>query len=418
MTLDESVQDTTDAPLCIALLTHSINPRGGVVHCLELADALVALGHAVTVHAPARTNAKLFRIPHCEVRLIPDDAPSGDLSALVQHRIDSFVRWFEQPGHGDFDIFHAHDGIGANALLALQAAGRINGYVRTVHHLQDTYGDALLDAYEERSIHGAGCLLSVSPTWQEKLATRFHRQVEVVGNGVDLERFRPETVSADFALKRRLGLGPGPVFLAVGGIEARKNTIATLQAFIRVRKLVPAAQLLIAGGASLLDHSLYQQQFFAEAAMAGLRIHPVRVGSLIPAAPADIVIAGVLDDEEMPSLYRIANTLVFPSLVEGFGLAIIEAMASDIPTIVAKIAPFTDFLGPDDCLWADPFNPESLAFAMSRSLLPGMRTCLSLRGRSIARKHDWASCAKRHLAAYRTFLSSQPTINFEEHCNA
>lgn len=393
-------------PLRIALLTHSINPRGGVVHCLELADALVALGHAVTVHAPARDGAQLFRSTRCQVRLITDDAPLSDIRALVQRRIELFRRWLERPGHADFDIFHAHDGIGANALLALQKSGRIPGYVRTVHHLEDSYGDELLDTYEERSIRQAGQLLSVSPTWAGKLAVRFGRESQVVGNGVNLERFQPQSRPTDDLLRQRFGLGAGPVFLAVGGIEARKNTVATLRAFIRLRHSMPNAQLLIAGGASLFDHSRYQQQFLGEAATAGLRVRIVATTETPPATGADVVIAGVIEDAEMPALYRLADTLVFPSLVEGFGLAIIEAMASGLPVVVSDMPPFTDFIGHQDCLWADPADPEAIAFAMGRSLLPGLRRQLSARGSAIARRHDWPSCAQKHLDGYRAFLAS------------
>ena len=51
--------------LRIALLTHSVNPRGGVVHTLELASALTAQGHEVTVFAPATNGEVLFRLPPC-----------------------------------------------------------------------------------------------------------------------------------------------------------------------------------------------------------------------------------------------------------------------------------------------------------------------------------------------------------------
>lgn len=405
----------TEKPLRIALLTHSINPRGGVVHCLELADALVALGHAVTVHAPAREGTQLFRSTRCQVRLIPDDVPPQNLRALVQRRIDLFTHCFERPGHADFDIFHAHDGIGANALLALKNSGRIRGYVRTVHHLEDSYGDPLLDSLEERSIRQAGQLLSVSPTWAAKLAARFGREAPVVGNGVDLERFHPDAGPEDDRLRTRLGLGRDPVFLAVGGIEARKNTVATLRAFIRLRGSIPQAQLLIAGGASLLDHSRYQQQFLAEAATAGLQVGMLAAPEQPSARSADVVIAGVIDDAEMPALYRLADTLVFPSLVEGFGLAIIEAMASGLPVVVSDIAPFTDFLGRQDCLWADPADPEAIAYAMGRSLLPGLRRHLSARGSAIARHHDWSSCAQSHLDAYRAFLTATSLYPSQEY---
>ncbi|WP_152971303.1 glycosyltransferase, partial [Rhizobium ecuadorense] len=62
-------------------------------------------------------------------------------------------------------------------------------------------------------------------------------------------------------LRDRLQLGSGPIFLSVGGIEARKNTLGILEAFRQVRAIRPDAQLVIAGGASLLDHGDYQEEF-------------------------------------------------------------------------------------------------------------------------------------------------------------
>jgi len=396
-----------ERPLRVALLTHSINPRGGVVHCLELAEELTALGHAVTVHAPGPAGARFFRETRYATRLIPEQPTTGGLRELVQSRIGRFVDWFAIPGNADFDIFHAHDGIGANALLDLRQRGLIPGYLRTVHHLDTSYGDAVVDALEARSIHGADRLLCVSPTWQRKLRQRFGLAAAIVGNGVDSARFTPTPSAVDTQLRARLGLAQGPnrvpVFLAVGGIEARKNTVATLRAFARLRRTLGAAQLVIAGGASLLDHGAYQRQFDASLAEEGLATGPGEA----------VILAGVLADDKMPALYRLADALVFVSLLEGFGLAIVEAMASGTPVVVSRIAPFTGFLGADDCLWAEPTDPESIANAMCRALMPGARARLAAAGHQVAARHDWPGCARRHLDAYAALLNPATRMEFD-----
>ncbi len=389
--------------LRIALLTHSINPRGGVVHCLELAEALIERGHRVSVHAPAAPGARLFRSTRATVELIPDrGSPGDDLRRRVLSRIEAFRQWFAAPGRRAFDVFHAHDGIGANALLALRDDGLVPAYVRTVHHLEESFGDPLLDQMEARSIRAADLLLAVSPSWADRLAERFGRRAVMVGNGVDVRRFRPAADGVDAALRARLGLGPGPVFVAVGGVEARKNTLGILKGFIRLRAALPTAQLVIAGGASLLDHGPYRRRVEDEAAAAGLPVQ--RPGEAAGVAPA-VVLAGVLADADMPALYRLADALVFASLVEGFGLAIVEAMASGTPALVSRRAPFTDFLGDDDCLWVDPHDPADIALAMGRVLLPGLSSALAERGLGVARRHDWASCAARHEAVYRALAA-------------
>lgn len=404
-------------PLRIALLTHSTNPRGGVVHCLELADALVALGHRVTLHAPAAPGTRLFRSTAAQLCLIPEMPADGDLRERVERRIATFTEWFSQPGHADFDVFHAHDGIGANALYELQARGVLPGYVRTVHHLEDSYGDARLDFLERRSIAGAARLLCVSPSWAARLAERCGRAAEVVGNGVNLRRFGSAAGARDRLLRQRLGLGAGPVFLAVGGIEARKNTVATLRAFARLRATLGNARLVVAGGASLLDHGACRRDFDAVLAREGLAAAalPDDGGPLPPEVP--VILAGVLADADMAPLYRLADALVFPSRVEGFGLAIVEAMACGTPVVVSQIAPFTDFLADGDCLWADPDDPDSIANAMCRALMPGTRERIVARGFQVAARHDWPTCARAHLPAYRAVADlplpvSQPTKEF------
>lgn len=391
-----------DRSLRVALLTHSVNPRGGVVHCLSLGEALMARGHAVTVLAPAAAGSSFFRPTACATRFVPCEGAPTSLRSVVESRIRGFVEWFSQPGHAEFDVFHAHDGIGANALLALRQAGTVSGYLRTVHHLEASFGDARVDAWEARCIDHADRLLTVSPTWQHKLQQRFGRVSTVVGNGVDLRRFNPEPTGVDLRLRRRLGLGSGPVFLMVGGIEARKNTVGGLRAFARLKRGVPEAQLLIVGGASLLDHDRYRHEFEAALGQTGL------------AAGREVILAGVLADEDMPAAYRLADALVFPSLVEGFGLAVIEAMACGVPTLVSGIEPFTDFLDETDCLWVDPHDPESIATAMCRALIPATRQQLIEAGHRVAARHQWSSCAQAHEAAYVDLLKTKtPTTEFQ-----
>lgn len=125
-----------------------------------------------------------------------------------------------------------------------------------------------------------------------------------------------------------------PVYLAVGGVEERKNTVAILEAFLQVRRTSPSARLVVAGGASLVDHSPYASRFLVLAEEAGVA----------PGPDSLVKVLGRVADEDMPRLYRCADTLVFPSLREGFGLAVLEAMACGTPAVVSRIPPFTEYL--------------------------------------------------------------------------
>lgn len=382
------------AALRIALLTHSVNPRGGVIHVLELGRALAALGHGVTIVAPAARGQRLFRESPCELALVPVPPAGASLFDTVQTRIAAMREHVDAAGRrARFDVLHAHDGIGANALADLQERGRIAGYLRTVHHV-DRFADPRVQALEERSIRRASGVLCVSELWRERLQAEHGIAAARVDNGVDLARFAPEPAPRDRQVAERLGLRARPVVLTVGGIEARKNTRALLQAFIALRRRLPQAQLVIAGGASLLDHDAEARRFAEEAAAAGLAI----------GAGCAIVPTGVLADDDMPSLYRLADALAMPSLLEGFGLAALEARACGTPAVVSAAPPFTEHFGAADVHWCDPHSPASIAQALLAAVADRRRERPAL-----CRRFDWHASAQRHAALYREFAG--PTEN-------
>ena len=376
--------------LHIGLLTHSVNPRGGVVHTLELAQALHAQGHAVNVFAPATEGQRLFRDIDCRFEPVPVATSSTDVVDMARRRIDAFVDHLApRLEQTRFDVLHAQDGLGANALATLQQRGLIAGFVRTVHHL-DPFADPQLAAWQTRGVRAACGVLCVSRLWQQRLQDELGVQAHCVNNGVDLARYTGMPDARDVALARRLGLRGGPVFLAVGGIEARKNTRRVLQAFALLKPALPQAQLLIAGGASLLDHADYTQAFNDDLSASGLQ----------EGAGGDVVITGALDDADMPSLFRLADVLVMASIREGFGLVVLEALASGTPVVASRIAPFTEYLGDDTASWADPLDTASIAQAMRHALDPA-RAALLRAPPAVCHRYSWAASAARHVDLYR-----------------
>ncbi len=386
----------------IAVLTHSTNPRGGVVHAIQLAEALHAMGRDVTLVAPALPGRDFPRPPRCPTCLVPARLVEG-VAAMVRTRIGEIAAFLDA---ARYDLFHAQDSISANALADLAEAGRIDGFVRTVHHL-DRFDDPCLDRWQDRGVRAAAALCCVSPHWQDILHARFGRRAVVVGNGVDNRRFSPQPADADDVLRRRLDLPAdgGKVFLALGGIEARKNTLSLLHAFGRLRAtgaIGPDARLVIAGGASLLDHRHYRTAF--DAALAG------------SGAGDAVRLPGVIADPDMPSLYRLADALVCVSHAEGFGLCALEAMASGRPVVLSDIAPFNQHFASDEALWADPHDPDSIARAMRDALDPRHRLRLHEFGRAAARRFDWNAVARNHLPVYAR-MQGRP-VDQEAACNA
>ena len=375
------------------MLAHSTNPRGGVVHAIELADSLTRLGHQAVVHAPDASGKGFFRAPLLPAVAVIASPVAKDVAEMVQIRIADYLRHFEIPENRKFDIFHAQDAISGNALATLKQRGLIRRFARTVHHI-DNFTDHRLSEWQTRSILEADELFVVSELWQKQILSAFGRVSTTVGNGVDTTRFGVAPRAIDQEVRSKYGITGSHVLLAVGGIEERKNSVRILEAFQQVLTIHRDAQLVIAGGASLLDHAAYRKQFAALLAANGMLDRAVRCIGPVP-------------DAEMPSLYRLADGLIFPSVKEGFGLVVLEAMASDTPVVTSRIAPFTEYLHESDVVWCDPFNVGSIANAMAMVLTEPLRSRLAQRGVLVARQYDWSNTAQAHLPGYQRLKELQ-----------
>ncbi|MBD0267919.1 MAG: MSMEG_0565 family glycosyltransferase [Cyanobacteria bacterium Co-bin8] len=374
----------------IALLTYSTKPRGSVIHTLELARALKTLGHRPSILALDKDGQGFGRALSFEAYSVPANPCEGGVDALIRQRIEEFVNYFERHGT-DYDIFHAQDCIGANALALLRQQGRIPHFVRTVHHVEAFASPYLRDC-QDRSIRLPDRCLCVSQFWQEALWADYGIRTERVFNGVDTLRFSPIPDGTEGALAASLGLKGGPTYLTVGGIEPRKNSIRLLQAFAQVLKRLPEAQLVIAGGATLFDYQPYRQTFLETAAELG-----IQPGS-------SLALPGVIADRDLPVLYRLADAFVFPSLKEGWGLVVLEAIATHLPILTANQAPFTEFLTPDQALLVDPESVDAIANAMLQVAQPKVRQRLIDNSRGVCDRFTWIRSAQHHITAYRSLL--------------
>lgn len=410
----------------IALLTYSTKPRGSVIHTLELAEAIHRLGYSVTIFALDK-DGKGFDYPlSCPVELVSAKPASTEIDQLIYQRIQEFVSYLESQS---YDCYHAQDCIAANALLILLKQGKIAHFVRTVHHIEE-YSSPYLQQCQDRSIREASLCLCVSNQVQSELKEHYQITAPRVINGINLNRFSPNGSSlilepfrsfdhsglpsspSPFSQGRRRGTGTlaplsclgrgvggegttnmlhtdnSPIYLTIGGIEPRKNSIRLLQAFHQVRSTFPNARLIIAGGATLFDYQSYREEFFTIAKALNLE--------------QSLILPGVLPDIELPALYRSANAFVFPSIKEGWGLVILEAIASGLPVITSNQAPFTEFLNDRQALLVDPTSVDEIAQAMCSVF----QSADSLRqhSRSILSQYTWETSAQQHIHHYQTLL--------------
>lgn len=384
--------------LRVGLLTHSVRARGGVVHTLELAQALIERGHAVTVMASAEAGEQLFREVDFPVQVLRLPHLSGDLQAQVARRIDTLVQGLPPLlDAGRYDLLHAQDSLSGNALALLrQQRTDWPPWVRTVHHL-DVFQNATLMAWQERAWRAADGVACVSDLWTAHFREVLGHPARRMHNGVNLARYRIAAAPGDGQRLASLGLDPvtGPVCLLVGGVEQRKNSVRLLQAFARLRRSDPAwadGRLVVVGGASMLDHSAAQRAWAQALGEHGLG----------ESAGQPVLRTGTVPDECMPALMRRAAVVAMPSLMEGFGLAALEALACGTPVLVSRRAPFTEhFADAPGVAWCDPEDIGSIAAGLQTAArMPRLSDTPA-----VCLQHSWARSAALHETWYAERLA-------------
>jgi glycosyltransferase-like protein len=378
----------------VAMLTYSVKPRGGVVHALEVAEALARRGHEVELFALARRDEELFRAPGVPLKLVrhvPLDAPFDE-------RIQAMMAVYAEglrPLLTGYDVVHAQDCLSANAALTLRDDGAIDHVLRTVHHVDDFTSPSLI-ACQDRSIVEPDRVLCVSQPWVERLADEFGVQADLVSNGVDPRRYRPARDAAERARDRE-GLDGRFVVLTVGGIEPRKGSLTLLDGFALLRDLVPERDplLLIAGGMTLFDYRHERERFDARAAELAIA--------------DDVRVLGPLDADMMEQLFRAADAFAFPSVKEGFGLAALEALAAELPVVASDLDVFRGFLvDGESALLTETGDGAALGRALTRLALdPALADRLRAGGRAVVPAHTWDAAAEAHERAYEAFLGAR-----------
>lgn len=206
-------------------------------------------------------------------------------------------------------------------------------------------------------------------------------KISVIPLGYDKELFSPWSgldVPRDF---------PTSYFLYVGAHDPRKNIELFLKAYRMVRKDL-REKLVFVGRLSNREISEFS--------------------SLITKynLSKDIINLGYVSSEFLPTLYRNASALVFPSLYEGFGLPVLEAMACGCPVIASNAGSIPEVVGDSGMLF-DPNDASILAAHLGEvSNNQSLRSYMSKKGIVQAESYSWLRCAEQTLSVYKTVLSN------------
>jgi glycosyltransferase involved in cell wall biosynthesis len=178
---------------------------------------------------------------------------------------------------------------------------------------------------------------------------------------------------------------PKPYFLAVGTREPRKNLARVIAAFLQMETEGAPAHLVIAGGTGWkhqeTDHWI-----------RGMRAADQR--------DRTVHLLGYVERSQLPELYREAVALVFPSVYEGFGLPILEAMSMGTPVITANCSAMPEVCG-SAAIQVNPFSVSDIRGAMERLIKPESRKTLAERSQNRAKRFSWEQSTERLLRVFR-----------------
>ncbi|HKA51853.1 MAG TPA: MSMEG_0565 family glycosyltransferase [Candidatus Dormibacteraeota bacterium] len=383
----------------VALVTYSTKPRGGVVHTLSLGEELHRLGYPAFVIALGDPDKGFFRPVSVPCDFIPPPPEAPTLVERVEATIAALTAGLRSLVPGRFDVLHVQDCLAARAATQLRAEGVPIRVIRTVHHVDDFTTQSLIDC-QERSVVDPDHLLVVSDYWRRRLADDYGVQATVVVNGVDTRRFaRPPGFDCR-PFRARTGTSGRFLFLAVGGLEPRKGSIYLIEALVRIRDTVtPRPMVAVVGEHSFQDHSSYTSAVLARAEELGLK------------RGEDLLLLGTVPDEAMAEWYWSADAFAFPSVKEGWGLAVLEAMAAGLPVITSDIPVFKEYLHADEevCM-VRAADPVALADAMASMVTNAdLRLRLAGEGPIVAARYTWETCARQHLEFYRSLGGGRAT---------
>lgn len=251
------------------------------------------------------------------------------------------------------------------------------------------YGRVVVKRLAHRQDH----IMAVSANTARDLETFFglgQDRVTVVWNGIDHQRFQPGDATAAKAEAASRWQLDRPFFLFVSRLEhPGKNHVRLIEAFNQFKASTKSNWLLALGGSDW--HG-------AEAIHAAAKASPVS---------ADIRFLGFVDDAILPLLYRATDTMVYPSLFEGFGFPPIEAMACGCPVISSTRGSLREVVA-DAARTVEPEDTASIADALaSLASKPSERDRLRKVGFVNARRFDWGLNASETIRIYEKAINSR-----------
>jgi glycosyltransferase involved in cell wall biosynthesis len=221
-------------------------------------------------------------------------------------------------------------------------------------------------------------------------------RIHVIGNAVDDDDFHPVRDAWLLAsVRERYGIG-SRFILYFGGFDLRKNVPRLIEAYARLPEhLRREYQLVVAGRYHNLGHPLFPDP----------RETVRRLG-----LEGNVVFTGQIREQDKAPLFSAATVFAFPSLYEGFGIPVLEAMACGTPVLTSNLSALPEVAG-DAGLLIDPYDTDAIAQGLVDLLdHQERREELARRGLERARRFTWRQVAEQTVRVYRSVVGGQESV--------
>lgn len=230
-------------------------------------------------------------------------------------------------------------------------------------------------------------IITVSESTKKSIQKFFkisNAKIKVVYEGVDkIFLQKQDKLLAQKLMNQKYGL-PAPYILNGSRIDPHKNVQRLVRAFCKVKEKLKIPHKLVVGPKHWLEENEKVEKLIGD---LGLK--------------DNIIFMPYIEPEDMPMLYAAADLFVFPSLHEGFGLPILEAMAVGTPVITSNVFAMPEVAG-DAALLVNPYNTEEIFLAMCRLLKDqSLRRELVNKGAKQINKFSWLKMAKETAEIYQ-----------------
>lgn len=285
-----------------------------------------------------------------------------------------------------FDLIHVHCPVAPVLPLLTLRLARVP-VVGTFHSVSSDFPYRLFGALLRPLYRRLDHRLAVSIVARDYIQRHFPGPVEILPNGVDLERFRPR-MSADGANGSNgpNGEDRAPTIVFVGRLDPRKGLSDLIDACAILRRLDVRFRLVVVGDGPLRE----RMERKARRALEG-----------------QVEFVGRVDQERLPSFYAAADVFCTPARSgESFGLVLLEAMSTGVPIVATSLPGYRTVLTPErEGLLVNPRDPASMALALRRLLLdPGLRVRMGARGVETARRYGWEHIVDRLEEVYASLV--------------